>query len=254
MFVGLLYILIVCSLRANTIETNDIVTQSYLGCNHTQGFDHWLEYGKHYSVHTHHLHKKSEVRMTEVGVQSGGSSRLWFDIFGQKMRYTGIDINPNCIEFAEPSMNIGIEIGRQLNRTFLQGICQKYGPFDFVVDDGGHSTDMIITTFEALWPCMNDGGVYAIEDLHTMWLWKSGWKNVTQMIVNGQDVYDYFGSLGREATSHFDTPSNTKTHYQLGKHISSMHFYDSLIFLSYQEHWKSLTHFKRGKRFIPYAR
>ena len=32
--------------------------------------------------------------MLEIGVQSGGSSRIWSQYFGKRLNYTGFDINP----------------------------------------------------------------------------------------------------------------------------------------------------------------
>jgi hypothetical protein len=39
------------------------------------------------------------------------------------------------------------------------------GGFDFVIDDGGHSNPMIANSFRALWPEVNPGGYYVMEDL-----------------------------------------------------------------------------------------
>ena len=38
------------------------------------------------------------VNMLEIGVQHGGSYRLWKNYFGEDLlRWTGIDINPRCL-------------------------------------------------------------------------------------------------------------------------------------------------------------
>lgn len=39
--------------------------------------------------------RQDEVVLIEVGIQSGGSIKMWRDYFGKdKLRYYGIDINP----------------------------------------------------------------------------------------------------------------------------------------------------------------
>ena len=40
------------------------------------------------------------------------------------------------------------------------------GQFDVIVDDGGHNSMHILKTFEYMWPQLNPGGLYFIEDLH----------------------------------------------------------------------------------------
>ena len=39
------------------------------------------------------------------------------------------------------------------------------GRFDAVVDDGGHAPSMILASFDELWPHVNPGGLYFVEDL-----------------------------------------------------------------------------------------
>ena len=41
------------------------------------------------------------------------------------------------------------------------------GPFDIVIDDGGHFMDDIISSFKTLLPHVRAGGTYIVEDLHT---------------------------------------------------------------------------------------
>ena len=137
-----------------------------------------------------------------------------------------------------------------MNATFLQDICHQFGPFDFIIDDGGHTTEMIIQSFRLLWPyCMKDDGVYAIEDLHSMFLFDG-----PHMKVDGMDVFGHFASWMRTMSSYF-TSMNPKFRRELNdsivKHIASISIYDSLAILHYQEQWKPLTRISKGK-FIPF--
>ena len=63
-------------------------------------------------------------------------------------------------------------VGDQANKTLLEDITlqiaeQGEAGLDMIVDDGGHTMNQQITTFEALWPTIRPGGVYVIEDLST---------------------------------------------------------------------------------------
>ena len=111
--------------------------------------------------------------MLEIGVQSGGSTRVWSQYFGENLNYTGLDINPNCAQFEMPEKGIHILTGSQMDEQLLLRVCRDYGPFDIVIDDGGHTSEMIMRSFNVLFGCMHDEGVYAIEDLHTMVCWQS---------------------------------------------------------------------------------
>ena len=111
---------------------------------------------------------KKKIQMLEIGVQSGGSTRVWSQYFGENLNYTGLDINPNCTQFEMPEKGIHILTGSQMDEQLLQRICRDYGPFDIIIDDGGHTSEMIMRSFNILFGCMHDGGVYAMEDLHTM--------------------------------------------------------------------------------------
>ena len=82
--------------------------------------DHWLEYAEHYERHFPRPDGRTPLKLLEIGVQSGGSARAWRQYYGAPLTYVGIDINPECMRTHSPAENIFIEIGSQLNGTFLQ--------------------------------------------------------------------------------------------------------------------------------------
>src|SRR5262245_19556515 len=64
---------------------------------HTEwrGLHKWIHY---FEIYHRHLAKfvGKEVRVVEVGIQSGGSLEMWMDYFGAGCRITGIDIDAEC--------------------------------------------------------------------------------------------------------------------------------------------------------------
>jgi hypothetical protein len=48
------------------------------------------------------------------------------------------------------------------------------GPFDVIVDDGGHSMLQQIVSLRELMPLVKPGGVYVLEDLLTTYFWMDG--------------------------------------------------------------------------------
>jgi hypothetical protein len=217
------------------------------------GFHKWDEYADHYDQHVQHIRQQAianwtRVNILEIGVQSGGSTRAWRQYFGVLTNYIGVDINPNCKEVE--SENIKIEIGSQADPYFLIGLCLKYGPFDLIIDDGGHTTEMIRVSLEILWHCMKHDGVYVIEDTHSMSMWKT-----PDMLIDGQDFFGYLGDLSRDMIIYFREKQGTLMRREawmnsFSKHISSIAIYDSLVFLHYNRYPKMLTHLKKGDIWI----
>ena len=105
------------------------------------------------------------ITLLEIGIQRGGSLHMWREYFSQAT-IIGVDIDSSCAAFADGD-KVRVEIGDQSDRAFLQMLKEKYGPFDIVIDDGGHTMAQQMVSIEALFPAVTDGGMYVIEDLHT---------------------------------------------------------------------------------------
>jgi len=105
----------------------------------------------------------------EIGVQQGGSLNLVKEYLGPDCTTVGIDIDPSCLQ----CINDGHEIyiGSQEDASFLTSVAEQSGPYDIIVDDGGHTAGQQITSFVTLWPHLKDGGVYIVEDLHCSQHW-----------------------------------------------------------------------------------
>lgn len=101
----------------------------------------------------------------EIGVLFGGSIRLWRDYFAPPAKIIGIDIDPSRKEVELPDQAVHVEIGSQADPKFLAEIIAKYGPFRFILDDGSHVLDHMMTSFNYLWPALLPGGIYVMEDL-----------------------------------------------------------------------------------------
>ena len=126
-------------------------------------------------------------RFLEIGVQGGGSMQMWRDYFGPDMNIFGMDIDPKCatLGLEEQDPRLKIVIGDQANRSFLRNFAAANGPFDMVVDDGGHLFDQQIASFEELFPYVRPGGVYLVEDTHTSyWPEFQGGANNPHTFVN----------------------------------------------------------------------
>jgi hypothetical protein len=105
------------------------------------------------------------IRMLEIGISEGGSIAMWQEYFPNAQVIVGIDINPECMKYDKGKVKIFT--GDQTDVELLRHISQEVGPFDIIIDDGGHTMRQNIVSFETLFPLLKDDGVYVIEDLHT---------------------------------------------------------------------------------------
>jgi len=102
--------------------------------------------------------------LLEIGVMDGASLRMWRDYFPNGMIY-GIDVLPESTISEE---RIKCFCGKQQHLEFLTGVISWIGNLDIVIDDGSHVGKHHVASFEILWPHVNPGGWYCIEDAQSI--------------------------------------------------------------------------------------
>jgi hypothetical protein len=111
-----------------------------------------------------------DVKLLEIGVDRGGSLKLWHDYFA-RATIVGIDRKlPQHFEYAE---RILLFQGNQKDRSFLSQVANTTAPegFDIIIDDGSHIGEATQNTFWHLFDHhLKPGGLYAIEDWGTGYL------------------------------------------------------------------------------------
>lgn len=119
-------------------------------------------------------YKNLKPVIIEIGVNDtrfpGGCLKFWDMIFNQ-MEYYGFDI-VDCSNLTYNTDKIKIFRGDQNNKNNLLEFVYKFNLpniIDFIIDDGSHYSEHILTSFETLYPFIKDGGIYFIEDLHAGW-------------------------------------------------------------------------------------
>jgi len=235
------------------------LTHIYETYNEEPILHHYYNYGPAYDESIQHLREEAvrqgkKVKMLEIGVQSGGSTRVWKRYFRKSLAYVGLDINPRCKQMESLDEGIRIVIGSQLNTTLLSDICSTYGPFDLVIDDGGHANDMIITSLLSLWDCLNDNAVYVIEDLHSLNM-KRG--NLLEGEVNVFQILAEWMKIRSPGLHYKDSPQKAKMiEKHPAWHLKNLQFYDSILFLHYADEVPPLEDFEKGwhRVYLPTSR
>ena len=118
------------------------------------------DYLRHYE-HFFREFRDLPINLIEIGVQQGYSLKLWREYFRQAT-IIGVDINLKCAGLAED--RIVVEIGSQEDPGFLFDLCRRYPP-SIIIDDGSHLAHHNIYTFEQMFPSLQPGGLYIVEDL-----------------------------------------------------------------------------------------
>lgn len=104
------------------------------------------------------------ISVLEIGIADGGSLLTWQDYFPQAQVY-GIDVLDRSNLASD---RIHTFVADQSNREQLGAFLAKHpGPFDVVLDDGGHAMDMQQISLGYLFPHVRPGGFYVVEDVHT---------------------------------------------------------------------------------------
>jgi len=109
-------------------------------------------------------YRDKPIKYLEIGVFNGGSLKAFRETFKNAKCIIGIDINPNCKIYEDINNDIYVEIGNGTDENTINQINDKYGKFDIIIDDGSHTNRDVIKSFELLFPLLNDGGLYIIED------------------------------------------------------------------------------------------
>jgi hypothetical protein len=108
--------------------------------------------------------RNDPIRVLEIGIDQGGSLKMWADYFPKALIY-GIDIEDRT---SMETDRVKTFVADQSKRDQLGAFLAKYpGPYDLILDDGGHSMEQQQVSLGFLFPQVAPGGLYVVEDVHT---------------------------------------------------------------------------------------
>ena len=187
-------------------------------------------YTGHYDFHFSRFRKEA-IKLLEIGIggygnpsEGGGSLKMWRDYFESGHIYA-FDISQ---KFGLDEERITTYQGNQIDDEFLNGLCDRHGEFDIIVDDGSHVPSHVIHTFNVLFPRLKNGGIYVVEDIQT-----SYWRSMGGDLGNPSNLatpMNYFKSLC-DGLNHkeYVSPGYQPTYFDTN--ITSIHFYHNLVFI-----------------------
>ena len=107
----------------------------------------------------------------EVGIFKGGSIKLWNEYFINAIIY-GVDImdikNVNDILKNNEKIILYTSINAYDNNFVKTHFIDKKITFDFMLDDGPHTLDSMVSFIRLYSPLMTDDGILAVEDIQSI--------------------------------------------------------------------------------------
>ena len=165
-------------------------------------------------------YRNQPIKFLEIGVAEGGSLKMWRRYFGNDAVIFGIDIDPACLQFNNPDGRV--RIGSQVDKEFLLDVIDEMGGVDIVLDDGSHHMQDIRTSFDYLYPMLNLGGTYIVEDLHTSYWRRYG---------GGYGMKKNFFNFVRDSIDdmHRWYHENAIKNSAIAENCSGIHIHDSMV-------------------------
>lgn len=203
----------------------DNLLKEYFTKNTGNLINKWLHYFEIYDRYFSKF-KDAEIVLLELGIFQGGSLDMWKMYFGARVKIYAIDINPECKKFEDDQVKVFI--GSQEDRQFLRSIKNKIPKVDLLIDDGGHTMQQQIITFEEMYDHVKNEGIYFIEDLHTSYIEKygGGLKYKNSFIEYSKNLIDILNAW------HYDNASLRFPQMQLLKKSTyALHFFDSILII-----------------------
>ena len=108
--------------------------------------------------------KDKNIKLLEIGVQKGGSLRLWRDYLPKSQIY-GIDIVGKFRKESGDRIQVCAPVDAGSREDLSKLIDDIGGDFDIMIDDGSHCMYDHQVSLGFLFKHLKPGGIFAIEDL-----------------------------------------------------------------------------------------
>lgn len=186
------------------------------------------------------IYQNLPINLLEVGVQNGGSLKVWSKYFSQANCIVGCDINPDCAKLIYDDARVHLVLGDINSISTRQNILKHAHLYDIIIDDGSHKSPDIIKTFKYFYSRLAPGGIYVVEDLHcSYWSkWHGGlWRadSAMEFFKNLTDVLNLESWGVKLPPNQFVSRTRSKSHTRFKPFdyadIESVTFYNSMCLI-----------------------
>jgi predicted O-methyltransferase YrrM len=191
------------------------------GQGYTQVYDRWLAHVR-----------EQRLRVLEIGLYNGGSLRMWRDYLPNAVLH-GIDIDARTLAYQDEVPNSQVRLVDQGDAGALEAlIAELGGNYDFILDDGGHTMEQQIVSFEVLWPTIMPGGIYVIEDIATAYFADYGGGDLRAPDTSIDYAKDLVDAVNRDHALHPPGASERAVSpialAKLRRDVASIHFHPGM--------------------------
>jgi len=150
-------------------------------------------------------YRYEEINVLELGVYHGASLKMWKEYFFNARIY-GVDINENCKKIQDDRIKVIVgDLGDQKILKDLVDISPR-----IIVDDASHIWSHQIMALVNLFPALQHGGIYIVEDIHTSF---RATQNYSMFNDTDISMYDFLSSLSEIVTSNEHLDLSHKSYY-----------------------------------------
>ena len=114
--------------------------------------------------------KDTAKNILEIGIDAGGSIKLWHDYFTNAVIY-GLDIRfNNCCDEIKNKKRIILSCSDAYNTNchLLNETTNYEKKYDMILDDGDHTLEHMIQCINLYSPLLTDDGIMIIEDVQSI--------------------------------------------------------------------------------------
>ncbi len=174
-------------------------------------------------------HRDKVKKILEIGIGCGNGLRAYIDYFPNAHIY-GVDIIDRKWNF--DTSKITTLIGDQAQSSFLKTVVAT-GPYDIIIDDGGHKMIQQKRSFMNLFGSVAPGGLYSIEDLHTSYWpgWGGGYKRPNSTVEYLKGFIDVLNETAYKNNNMTRTRNIHQKLSWLNSVMKAVHFYKYLVII-----------------------
>jgi hypothetical protein len=107
--------------------------------------------------------KTKDVSILEIGVAYGGSLLLW-DSYFENATVCGVDLYPKFNGIVPDGIEYPVHVIDSIDKEACDATF-KDETFDYIIDDGLHTVEAQLKTFDNYFSKLKSGGKYFIEDI-----------------------------------------------------------------------------------------
>ncbi|KHN79188.1 hypothetical protein Tcan_14073 [Toxocara canis] len=159
-------------------------------------------------------------------LKGGADLFTWSRFFPKAKIIIGVDISKKSFHVAP---NVKMFQASQVDEKAVNEICEKYGPFDLIVDDGSHMVDHVIATFKLVWKCLKYDGLYVLEDAQSSY--SEGAKGSKDLDANWTSMNFFKRLIDDQNFAEIAAYGNSYVPSIYAKELAGMHFYHNMVFI-----------------------